>query len=176
MPRRRGLRPQLLAAVVRSMATLAFRPMSRLVSIVEPSGAIYRMLLVFAARKQSLFSLVWRDQLDFLEPAYAIDQALTSECVSSVSTDAWPGTRLMGHKATVNFYKLSPSATELLTGPGRLFAWRAPQLPEDLAFYVAPDRPWFGSIAHEGDAFLYADAIDVAEVFANVPGLELATG
>jgi hypothetical protein len=146
------------------------------VSIVEPSEAAYRMLLAFAARKQSLFSLVWRDQLDFLAPAYAINEALSSECVSSLSTDAWPGTRLIGHKATVNVYNLSPSAVELLGCPGRLFAWRAPRLPEDLAFYVAPDRPWLGSIAHESDAFLYADAIDVAEVCAHVPGFELAAG
>jgi hypothetical protein len=150
--------------------------MSRLVSIVEPSEATYGMLLAFAARKQSLFSLVWRDQLDFLESAYAITEALTAECVSSVSTDAWPGTRLIGHKATVNFYKPSSSAIELLARPGRLFAWRAPQFPEDLAFYLAPDRPWLGSIAHERDAFIYADVMDVAEVCANVPGLELAAG
>ena len=53
--------------------------MSGLVSIVEPSGDVYRALLAFAEKSGSLFSLVWRDQFDFAEPAYAVDQALASD-------------------------------------------------------------------------------------------------
>jgi hypothetical protein len=81
---------------------------SDLLSIVEPTGNVYRRLLAFAAETGSLFSLVWRDQFDFAEAAYAVDQALASELVSSTSTDSWPGTRLLGHKATVNLYKCHP--------------------------------------------------------------------
>ncbi len=148
--------------------------MSRLVSIVEPSGDVYRALLAFAGQTESLFSLVWRDQLDFLEQAYAVDQALASELVSSTSTESWPGTRLLGHKATVNLYRVSPSALKVLAAPGRLFGWRVPNNPEDLAFYAAPGRPWLGSIAHEQDAFVYPDEIDVPTLLAAVPGLALA--
>jgi hypothetical protein len=147
--------------------------MSRLVSIVEPSGEIYRELLAFAERTESLFSLVWRDQLDFATGAYAVDRDLASELVSSTSTDSWPGTRLLGHEATVNLYKMSPSAVKVLAAPGRLFKWRAPEYPEDLAFYTGPGCPWLGSIAHERDAFLYADQIDVSTLLNAVTGLAL---
>jgi hypothetical protein len=150
--------------------------MSGLVSIVEPSGNVYRRLLTFAAEAGSLFSLVWRDQFDFAEPAYAIDQRLASELVSSMSTDSWPGTRLLGHKATVNLYRMSPSAVDVLAAPGRMFAWKVPNYPEDLALYAAPGRPWLGSIAHEQDAFLYPDQIDVPTLLTAVPGLALMAG
>jgi hypothetical protein len=150
--------------------------MSRLVSIVEPSGDVYRALLAFAEQTGSLFSLVWRAQFDFSEPAYAVDQALASELVSSTSTDSWPGTRLLGHQATVNLYKLSPSALTVLASPGRLFGWTVPDYPEDLAFYAAPGRPWLGSIAHEQDAFVYPDQIDVPTLLTAVPGLALVPG
>lgn len=150
--------------------------MSGLASIVEPSGEVYRALLAFAEQTGSLFSLVWRDQFDFSEPAYAVEQALAPELVSSTSTDSWPGTRLLGHKATVNLYKMSPSALKVLAAPGRLYAWKAPNYPEDLAFYAAPGCPWLGSIAHERDAFLYPGQIDVPTVLNAVPGLALTAG
>jgi len=49
-----------------------------------------------------------------------------------------------------------------------------PNYPEDLAFYAAPGNPWLGSIAHEQDAFLYPDRIDVPTLLTAVPGLALA--
>jgi hypothetical protein len=147
--------------------------MSGLVSIVEPTDDVYRTLLTFAEQRRSLFSLVWRDQFDFAERAYVIDQDLASDLVSSASSDCWPGTRILGHKATVNLYKMSPAAVNVLTAPGRLFAWKVPDYPEDLAFYSAPGRPWLGSIAHERDAFLYPDEIDIPTLLTAVPGLSL---
>jgi hypothetical protein len=36
--------------------------------------------------------------------------------------------------------------------PG-LYAWQAPERPEDLAFYDAEGAVWLGSIAHERAAF-----------------------
>jgi hypothetical protein len=151
--------------------------MSELVSILaEPRDEVYATLVDFADRMGSLFSLVWRDQFRFSESAYAIDQALAEARISSESSDSWPGTRLSGHRATVGLYRLNPSALKILVPPGGLFAWRSPHLPEDLAFYTPAGRPWLGSIAHERDAFLYADAVSLRDVRVAVPGLLLEAG
>jgi hypothetical protein len=71
---------------------------------------------------------------------------------------------------------MSPSALTVLAAPGRLFAWKVPLYSEDLAFYSADRRPWLGSIAHEQDAFLYSDHIDVPAILTAVPGLALTAG
>ena len=88
-------------------------------------------------------------------------------------TDQWPGKRLLGDLATVRLYKLSPSALSVLAEAKSLFAWVAPDRPEDLAFYVGEDNPWLGSISHEMDSFLYSDAIDLEELRATVRGLKM---
>ena len=89
-------------------------------------------------------------------------------------TDEWPGTRLLGHAAIVRFYKISLAARRVLEGANRLYGWTAPGRPEDLAFYTAAGHCWLGSIAHEQDAFVDSDVIDLSSVVAGVPGLQLA--
>jgi hypothetical protein len=93
--------------------------------------------------------------------------------VREKKTDQWPGTRLLGHLATVRLYQLSPSALSVLAQAKSLFAWVAPNRPEDLAFYVEEGNPWLGSISHEMDSFLYSDAVDLEELYAEVRGLKV---
>jgi len=145
-----------------------------LISITqEPRGDDYIAVINFAAGIRSLFSLVWRDQFDFDDGAYEIYQRLQGDLVVETSTDNWPGTRLIGHKAKVGLYKMSESAIEVLKQTDGLYRWRMPRFPEDLAFYLAADRPWLGSIAHEEDSFIYSDIVDVGTLTKAVPRLRL---
>jgi hypothetical protein len=148
--------------------------MMELVPIVEePTGQTYLALLHFAVKHSTLFSLVWRDQLDFGPAAIAVADKLRPNLVSERYTDEWPGTQLFGHSATVRFYRMSPAAMPTLAEAERLYAWTAPERPEDLAFYVSADNPWLGSISHEQEAFVYRNAVDLQKLSADVHGLKL---
>ena len=148
--------------------------MADLVTIVkEPKGKTYVALLHFALRHHSLFSLVWRDQLAFFPSAAACAETLQPDLVNERRTDEWPGTQLLGHLATVRLYRMSPSALSTLAEAGGLYAWAAPERPEDLAFYVGEGNPWLGSIAHERDSFVYPHAVSLQELATKVQGLSL---
>ena len=145
-----------------------------LVTIVEePKGRTYLALLQFAVEHSALFSLVWRDQLDFAPSAIAVAETLRPNLVSERYTDEWPGTQLFEHSATVRFYRMSPAAFPILAEAERLYGWAGPERPEDLAFYVSLDNPWLGSISHERDAFIYRQAVDLQKLSADVYGLKL---
>lgn len=148
--------------------------MPDLVAIVkEPTAETYVALLQFALARHSLFSLVWRDQLDFNDSASAVAEALRPDLLRERRTSEWPGTQLVGHRAIVRLYRMSPAACSALAAAGGMYAWRAPERPEDLAFYVSEENPWLMSIAHERDTFVYPHAIDVQDLARSVPGLEL---
>lgn len=148
--------------------------MTELITILEePKEETYLQLLQFALRRNSLFSLVWRDQLDFGRSAARLEEAFRPDLVKKVQTDQWPGTRLLGHLATVRIYRLSPSAFVVLAEARGLFEWIAPDRPEDLAFYTREDSPWLGSVAHEKDAFVYPESVDLKELCGDVHGLKI---
>ncbi|HEU4939233.1 MAG TPA: hypothetical protein VFT39_22450 [Vicinamibacterales bacterium] len=139
----------------------------------EPRGTTYVALIRFAAAERSTFSLTWRHQLKFDANTKQVEDALRSSLIRLETTETWPGTQLIGHAAIVRFYELSAAAQALLEDAGRLFAWLAPNRPEDLAFYTASGRYWLASIAHERAAFIDPDAVDVRQLLASVPGLRL---
>jgi hypothetical protein len=139
----------------------------------EPAGATYLALLAFAERHSRTFSLAWRKQLRFDDSARRLEKALQPFLEVQRESDNWPGTTLIGHTAIVRFYRLDPDSSKVLARAGRLYAWLAPERPEDLAFYTAAGRWWFASVAHERDAFVESEAVDVAELTAAVPGLQL---
>lgn len=139
----------------------------------EPRSTAYVALIRFAAAERSTFSLTWRHQLKFDANAKQVEDALRSSLIRLETTDTWPGTQLIGHAAVVRFYEVSAAAQVLLEDAGRLYAWLAPNRPEDLAFYTASGRYWLASIAHERAAFIDPDAVDVRQLLASVPGLRL---
>jgi hypothetical protein len=112
--------------------------------------------------------------LKFDANAKQVEHALRSALIRQETTDTWPGTQLIGHAAVVRFYELSAAAQVVLEDAGRLYAWLAPGRPEDLAFYTPTGRHWLASIAHERDAFIDPEAIDLRQLLASVPGLRLA--
>jgi hypothetical protein len=108
--------------------------MSAVLTVVEePTNDTYRALLDFAAGIGSSFSLVWREQSKFDESAREVATLLKPDLVAESITDEWPGTRLLGHRATVRTYKLSENALAVLKRAHGLYDWQEPSRPEDLA-------------------------------------------
>ncbi|MGH7570290.1 MAG: hypothetical protein ACREMK_00405 [Gemmatimonadota bacterium] len=148
--------------------------MTRLMTIVEePRGETYSRLLQFALKKNSLFSLVWREEFDFDTSAMSLEETLRSDLLSKRRTGEWPGTRLFGSLAVLRLYRMSGVTLATLGEAGGLYEWEAPARPEDLAFYMDENTPWLGSIAHERDAFVYSGAVDLQELSVDVPALRL---
>ena len=139
----------------------------------EPSGPVYGALLAFAEQRSSLFSLVWRRQLAFDASADALAASLRPHLDNERETSEWPGTELLGHTAIVRRYRFSPESTRVLASAERLYAWLAPDRPEDLAFYTNEGRCWLGSIAHERDAYVDLDPAELELLRAAVPGLDI---
>lgn len=139
----------------------------------EPRGETYASLLRFAPSRAALVSLVWREGVAFGPGAQAVTDELRPELLHEQRTNAWPGTQLLGGLGIVRFYRMSAISSSTLASAGSLYAWLAPDRPEDLAFYVEVDRPWLGSIAHERDAFLDPDVVDLDDLVEQVPGLTL---
>lgn len=141
--------------------------------VAEPRGQTYIDLLSLAASRCESFSLVWRDQFRFDNSAYEIKQALKPFLVSTVRTDEWPGTKLIGHEAIVRRYRVSDESVKLLQTAGSLYSWLQPKLPEDLAFYVSGDVVWLASISHEHEAWFLEESLRTAEIYAYVPNVKI---
>lgn len=70
--------------------------------------------------------------------------------IRELKTNEWPGTRITGPNALVRHYKVSRKSIEVLARAGSFRNWRAPDFPEDLAFYRKGELAYF-SIAHEDE-------------------------
>lgn len=115
----------------------------------DVTGEAYKRLLVAALDAASTFSLVWRDQLSFAASAAAVRAALRSLELRDVKRDRWPGTRLVGHYASVVTFRATPDALAALLEPGALFAWRSPAYPEDLSFSDERGAVCLATVSHE---------------------------
>ena len=132
--------------------------------VSEPTNSIYGQLLDLALEFCETFSLVWRDQLDFNTEARELEERLQLWLLSETRGSIWPGTELIGHKATIRFYQLNAKSVEVLVSVGGLYGWLAPSKPEDLALYSSDGTVWLGSITHERDAWLELPEQDAAAV------------
>jgi hypothetical protein len=138
---------------------------------LEPHHETYLLLLQAALKLSSNFSLVWPDQLRFNQSAQDMEKQLAPFLEKEVRSDVWPGTKLFGQYATVRFYRYAVESCSVLRMVSGLYEWRAPNLPEDLAFYKPNGQCWLGSIAHETDAFLELNEDELAFLYENVPDL-----
>lgn len=129
--------------------------------INEPAGKVYADLINFGQKYCSSFSLVWRDQCKFNELAKTIENILNPYFLKEEYTNKWPGTELIGHKATVRFYQFDPKTIDILQKAKSLYSWLCPDRPEDLAFYSTNGKCVLGSIAHEEDSFIYLGEISL---------------
>jgi hypothetical protein len=121
----------------------------------EPSGHEYRELLAFCAELSSQVLLIVRE-IDWLdESALQVLDKLQPFQMTVTEQSEWPGTRLLGHTATVHAYTPSAEVIGILqASANRLYEWQQPVRPEDLCFLRATGKPLLVSIAHERDGYL----------------------
>src|SRR5258705_5519615 len=101
--------------------------------VAEPTGRAYTDLLTYAASRCQSFSLVSRKQFHFEPSARQIANSLRPFLISNLSTDEWPGTKLIGHEAMVRQYRVTDKSIKILCSVNGLYSWLEPKLPEDLA-------------------------------------------
>src|SRR5262245_25051982 len=111
----------------------------------EPVGETYAALLDLAGKECASFSLVWRDQLDLGTLATSIANAIRPDLIREVRDTSWPGTSLTGHFATVRHYRVNANTLQVLRAASGLYAWLAPDRPEDLVFYKADGAVFMAS-------------------------------
>jgi hypothetical protein len=142
--------------------------------ISEPAGEVYLQLLAFAQQESAYFSLTWQQQVTADGGARIVATELRPFLHQQRTTSEWPGTKLLRGVATVRWYRFTPQARQVLQFAGRLYAWRWPDRPEDLAFYYADERCWLASIAHEREAFIDLDETGLQALRREVPGMQLS--
>jgi len=111
-------------------------------------------ILEHALANRCRFSLVWRDQLTFGASALEIAETLKPSLLSEIRTDRWPGTTLWETMATVRLYGMNSDSFACVSRVPRLFQWRAPDLPEDLAIYDSDGTCCVACISHEHVAWI----------------------
>ena len=142
----------------------------------EPIGDVYAALLRLARRECPTFSLTWREDVGQSESARVVADTLAPALIAEDRVREWPGTRMLGAPVPLRRYHFTDDALRtLLEAPG-LYAWQAPDRPEDLAFYGADGAVWLGSIAHERAAFFGPAAPAQEELSLAVPGLFIRDG
>src|SRR5207249_1102330 len=106
--------------------------------VAEPTGEVYRRLLVCSLASCDMGLLVIRSGGDLHAQAARVLQQLEPFLVSCREESSWPGTTLVGHTATVRRFRWCPETQDVLarTVEG-LYRWREPRLPEDPCLFPA---------------------------------------
>src|ERR1035437_6789504 len=126
----------------------------------EPSGAAYRSLIEAALAECSTGVLtvgggsmaqVGRELVESLWPHLA------------AAPVAGPGGQL------VRFRLVSESAALLTAAADRLFAWRRPQLPDNLCLFRSDGSPWMVTIAAEGLGYIEMTALERVRLAHTAP-------
>lgn len=140
----------------------------------EPTGEEYRSLLraLFPFSRQVL--LVVRSTAPLSEFGRQILKELEKDLVLQEKRCEWPGTRLLGHTATVYIFALTSHCLDVLVcRADRLYQWQQPTLPEDLCFLRNEMDPVLTTIAHERDAWLTVSEEEKDKLLSAVPSLKL---
>ena len=122
--------------------------------VAEPTGEVYRRLLVCSLASCDMGLLVIRSGGDLHAQAARVLQQLEPFLVSCREESSWPGTTLVGHTATVRRFRWCPETQDVLarTVEG-LYRWREPRLPEDPCLFRPDGSVWLATIAHEHDGW-----------------------
>ena len=119
---------------------------------------------------------MWRHDVGQNQAARAVAEALAPCLIAEERVREWPGTQMLGAPVPLRRYRFSDEALAVLMKAPGLYAWQAPDRPEDLAFYDEGGVVWLGSIAHEGAAFFGPAAPSAEEIRRAVPGLFVRDG
>jgi hypothetical protein len=142
----------------------------------EPIGDVYVGLLQLARRYCPTFSLMWREDVGQSQSARDVADTLAPDLIAQERVREWPGTQMLGAPVPLRRYRFTDDALAVLLGAPGLYAWQAPDRPEDLAFYDEDGAVWLGSIAHERASFFGPAAPSAEEIREAVSGLFVREG
>jgi hypothetical protein len=129
---------------------------------------IYAKVIDQVLRHASSCSLVVRSDCTPSDAEQRFLSAAVSDLRKTAERTEWPGTKLLDGTATVYWYDLTTHFQALfVASAGNLASWMHPDLPEDPAFYREDGSLLFGSVSHEGDAFLELKD-DESDVFRHI--------
>jgi hypothetical protein len=140
----------------------------------EISGQAYRRLIDIATVYCNSFLLVVQ-KMRFNERGQNILATLQPSLIKVEESSSWPGTKMTKRSAAVYYYNLNDlTAFHLKNHADRLYAWRQPDLPEDLCFLREGNEPWLITISHENDAYFLLDAHEYHLLIEKIPELDLS--
>ncbi len=140
--------------------------------VLEPDGSAYEGLIQLALEQCATFSLVMQPGTRSSSLAHDRLGDLAPWLIGELKVHEWPGTKLFGGSATLYRFRAEKSAVPILSEAQRLYAWLAPDRPEDLAFYNEDGSVWLAS-AHERFAYLDAVSLNELQIAHRIPGLYL---
>ena len=116
--------------------------------VMDISGELYRRLLADAEARTYRFSLTLRDGTSYTPAVHQLLGRLENTPLKLERVSSWPGTRLFDAGATLVSGPVSQISLPILSETESLFAWTAPDLPDDLVIYDRSMPVLFG-IGHE---------------------------
>src|SRR5438445_9643198 len=141
----------------------------------EPAGELYRRLVDYMGTRAHSFSLALV-RPEFKNPnRLRILDRLKPFQLRLEQTRKWGDTVLAPrHTAFLIGYRVAPESLAILRDEASgLYAWHAPDYPDDLSFYRSDRTPLLSSTAHEKEARLTLTSDEHADVVATIPQLVL---
>jgi hypothetical protein len=140
---------------------------------IEAQAEVHVSLLRFAASVGlPECSLVVRDEDGLDESAQRVLLELLPFLISSGPSSEWPGTRLIGHTATVMKYTFGTRMAEvMIESAATLYEWEEPRMPEDPCLFREDGSAWLTTIAHERIAYLTLSPEERLALLASAPQL-----
>jgi hypothetical protein len=116
--------------------------------LMDISGELYKRLLADAEARTYRFSLTLRDSTSYASSVHQLLGRMENTPLKLERVSSWPGTRLFDAGATLISGPVSQINLSVLYEAESLFAWAAPDFPDDLVIY---DRsmPVLCGIGHE---------------------------
>lgn len=138
----------------------------------EPRAELYRAILKEALQHCDRFSLVQRSEGILDESATKILADLHPYLRDERSVSEWPGTVLLGGRATLREYDLLEATVTILERAATgLYDWCQPSMPDDPVFWRPSNGPWLVTIAHERDAYFEITPTERDKLLRVIPSL-----
>lgn len=139
--------------------------------IVEnPSGDTYRHLIQMLCQHSDRFYFITRKELKYNKK---ILKQFNPFIIEKYKTKEWANTITLGPAATVYVIDVNEDTCRLLQNLAQsLYAWQAPELPEDLTF-IKNDFEWFTCTTHEEFAMFSIRSEFYLNLVKQLPGLKL---
>jgi hypothetical protein len=143
--------------------------------LTEPRGSAYVELIRAWLRYANVLVLATRHSLGTEASLLGVLKDLEPFAIGRNEESEWPGTKLVGHTATVYRIKFLPEVAEIMTQRAKgLFDWQQPWLPEDPCLLRPDGSAWLATISHENDAYMNLSRDERADLLSAAPHLALA--